>query len=166
MLGGRWIVVGILGAVVTTAVLTAPLASGDQIERDEYVERAEPICKTNVLANRRIFKGAKTEVKDGELKRASTHFFRAAAAFAKTIQQLEAVPRPADDAARLARWFGLLRDEKVLIEKIGRALAAEQKHKASSYSVDLNRNSIRANNSVLDFGFNYCRIEPSRFSSS
>ncbi|MGC1165719.1 MAG: hypothetical protein WA862_06390 [Solirubrobacterales bacterium] len=131
--------------------------------REEYAARAEPICKVNVLANKRIFKGAKGEVKAGKLKRASTHFFRAATAFGKTIVQLEAVPRPSADEARLTKWFGLLRDEKKIIEKVGRALAHGDKHEASSYSVDLNRNSSLANNAVLGFGFDYCRIDPSRF---
>jgi hypothetical protein len=121
--------------------------------RPEYVAQAEPICKTNVLANRRIFKGAKGQVKAGKLKPASKHFLRAATAFAKTIGQLEAVPRPTADEARLGKWFGLLR----------RALAAEDKHKADSYAVDLNHNSNLANNTVLGFGFNYCRIDPARF---
>ena len=29
--------------------------------------------------------------------------------------------------------------------------------------MDLNRNSNLANNAVLGFGFDYCRIDPSRF---
>ena len=95
--------------------------------------------------------------------RAPTHFFRAATAFGKTIDQLEVVPRPSADEARLAKWFGLLRTEKTIIEKVGRALASGDKHKAGSYSVDLNRNSNLANNTVLGFGFDYCRIDPARF---
>jgi hypothetical protein len=102
-------------------------------------------------------------VKSGELKRASKHFSRAATAFGKTIQQLAAIPRPPADVAKLTKWLELLRDEKGLIQKIGRALAAENKHKAEKISVELNHNSNVANNTVLAFGFNYCRIEPSRF---
>jgi hypothetical protein len=132
-------------------------------ERDEYVAKAEPICKTNVLANKQIFKGTKSEVKAGKLKQASTHFSRAATAFGKTIQQLAAIPKPAADSAALTKWLGLLQDEKVLIGKIGQALKSEDKHKAESVSVDLNRNSNKANNAVLSFGFDYCRIEQSRF---
>ncbi len=144
-------------------VVAASSATAAEIERHEYTTLAEPICKTNVLANKRIFKGAKGKVKAGKLKAASTHFFRAATAFEKTIDQLEKVPQPIADEARLAKWFGLLRDEEALIEKIGRALASEDRHKAGSYSVDLNRNSSMANNTVLGFGFDYCRIDPGRF---
>lgn len=102
-------------------------------------------------------------MKEGKLGQASSHFLRAASAFAKTIAELEEVPRPSSDEAKLSRWLGYLRTEKTIVEKIGRALAAGDKHKASSYSVDLNANSNRANNTVLGFGFDYCRIDPARF---
>lgn len=151
------------GLVVAGLALFAVQAGAAELTRPEYVAMAEPICKANVLANKRIFKGAKEQVKAGQLKQASSHFFRAATAFGKTIRELERVPRPSADETRLAKWFGLLGTEKGIIEKVGRALAAGDKHKASSYSVDLNRNSNLANNSVLGFGFEYCRIDPARF---
>ncbi len=156
---------GIWAGLLAAAVIAVPLAGAAEAPGtiDEYVERAEPICKTNVLANKRIFKGAKQEVKEGRLKLASRHFARAASAFGKTIRQLAAVPRPPEYEARLGTWLDILGDEKAIVEKIGRALAAEQKHRAESFSVELNRNSNKANNTVLAFGFDYCRIEPSRF---
>lgn len=149
-------------ALLGALALPAVAVEGDD-PRDEYTERAEPVCKRNVTANKRIFKNTRKLVKQGKLKRASRDFFRASRAFAKTIRQLAKISRPAADATRLKKWFVLLRKEKKLIQKIGRALAAENKRRAESYSVDLNRNSNRANNTVLVFGFDYCRIEPSRF---
>jgi hypothetical protein len=156
---------GACGALFAALVLAVPSAGAAEGEMtvDAYVDQVEPICKTNVLANRQIFKGAKGEVKAGELKKASTHFLRAATAFGKTIGQLTAVPRPPEHEARLQKWLGLLKTEESLVRKIGKALAAEQKRKAESISVELNRNSNKANNTVLAFGFDYCRIEPSRF---
>lgn len=164
---GKWAPFA-LAACVALAMGLLPVLNAGAEEvaektRKEYVEEAEPICKTNVLANKRIFQGAKQQVKAGKLKPASTHFFRAATAFGKTIDQLAAIAPPAADEAKIKTWLGLLGDEKDLITKIGKALGAEDKHKAQSYSVDLNRNSSKANNAVLAFGFNYCRIEPSRF---
>lgn len=152
-------------AVGLACCLAVPLAGAAEpsAERDEYVAKLEPICKTNVLANKQIFKGARKEVKAGKLKLASTHFFRAATAFGKTTRQLAAVPRPSADAATLTKWFGLLKTEKTILEKIGRALAAGDRRKAVVYSGELSRNSNKANNAVVSFGFNYCRIEPSRF---
>jgi hypothetical protein len=166
-MNGKIIVLAL--AAIASAALAAgpPLASGEEegeVTRADYVASAEPICKQNVLANKRIFKGAKAEVKAGELKKASRHFFRAATAFAATVRQLAALKHPPADAARVERWLGLLRDETALIRRIGKALAAGNKHRAESLAVDLNRNSSRANNAVLSFGFDYCRIEPSRFS--
>jgi len=46
-----------------------------------------------------------------------------------------------------------------LLGRIGKALAA-----GDNYSVRLNRNSNLATNTVLGFGFDCCRIDPSRFS--
>lgn len=160
----RTLRLGILGAAALALCVLPPLAVADPLtEQKEYKDQAEPICKTNVLANKRIFKGAKQEVKDGELKKASKHFFRAATAFDKTIGQLDAIAKPPTYEVKLTKWIGLLEGVNTLIGKIGKALAADQKHKAESYSVDLNRNSAKANNTVLSFGFNYCRIESSRF---
>lgn len=154
---------GVLGVALAALLLTAPAVGAAEISRDEYVALAEPICKRNVLANKRIFKGAKQEVKEGKLKLASKHFFRAATAFAKTIGELAAVPRPTADEARLEKWLDILRTEKDIIKKIGQALAAEKRHKAESFSVELDRNSRKANNTVLSFQFDYCRIDQSRF---
>jgi hypothetical protein len=153
-----------LGAALAALLLWAPGAPAvEPEERDVYVERAEPVCEANVRANKRIFKGAERKVKRGELKQASRHFFRAATAFAKTIRQLDAIAKPPERKVKLERWIDLLWDERNLIKKIGTALAAEKRRRAESFSVDLNRNSSRANNAVLPFGFDYCRIEPSRF---
>lgn len=150
-------------ALLATAAAPALAETAEGPTREQYVERAEPICKRNVLANKRIFRGAKGEVRRGELKKASGHFFRASRAFGKTIGQLVRVPRPAADLTRLKKWFGLLRKEKGLILKIGKALRAGKKRQAESVSLELNRNSNRANNTVLPLGFDYCRLEQSRF---
>lgn len=159
----RFVALGVAAVAVLLATALPAAALEGEDPRGEYVERAEPVCKRNVLANKKIFKNTRKLVKEGKLKRASRDFLRASRAFARTIRQLAAIPRPPADAARLGKWLGLLRKEKRLIQKIGGALAAEKKHRAESYSVDLNRNSNRANNTVLAFGFDYCRIEPSRF---
>jgi ABC-type transporter Mla subunit MlaD len=153
--------VGLIAALLLCWAV--PALAAEETERDRYVAEAEPICKTNVLANNRIFQGVEKMVKEGKLKQASTHFFRAATAFGKTIRELAALPRPAADAARLKRWLDLLKEEKAIIQKIGKALAAEKKGKANSYAIELNRIANKANNTVLPFGFDYCRIEQSRF---
>lgn len=144
--------------------VAVPLAGAAEITREEYKAQVEPVCKTNVEANKRIFQGAEAEVKAGKLKKASTHFFRAAVAFNKTIRQIQAVPQPSEDEAKLGKWIGYLKVESSYIGKIGDALKAGKEDKARSLSVRLNHNSNLANNTVLSFGFNYCRIDSSRFS--
>jgi hypothetical protein len=161
---GTRVWLGIFGSAALAALILVPLAFGAEISRDEYVEQVEPICKVNVEANKKIFKGAKGEVKAGELKKGSTHFFRAATALNKTIKQLKAVPRPSADEAKLTKWFGYLEIESSYFRRIGQALKAEQKEKAQNLSVRLNRNTNLANNTVLVFDFNYCRLDSSRFS--
>lgn len=157
----RW---GILVVLALALCGLAPLAAAAELEeREAFVEQAEPICKTNVLANKRIFKGAEGEIKRGELKKASKHFARATTAFSKTIRQLDALPEPPADTTKLGKWLDQLGEVRNLIKKIGLALAAEKRAKAESYSVALNRLSSKANNTVLLFGFDYCRIEQSRF---
>jgi hypothetical protein len=157
----RSIAVGALGLLAFALV---PLAAAAEITRDEYVQRVEPICKKNTEANVKIFKGAKEEVKAGELKKGSTHFFRAATALDKTVKQLEAVPQPTADEAKLTKWIGYLKTESAYFSRIGQALAQGKKSKAQNLSVRLNRNSNLANNTVLAFGFDNCRIDPTRFS--
>ncbi len=155
---------GIVIAALLGLLALVPLAAAAELTRDEYVARVEPICKRNTEANERIFAGAKEEVEKGKLKVASGHFARAATALEKTIGQLQAVPQPAADEARLGKWIGYLEAESSLIGRIGKALAAGQKGKAQTLSVRLNRNSNLANNTVLAFGFRYCRLDSSRFS--
>jgi hypothetical protein len=149
---------------VALALAVVPAAGAAETTRDEYVARVEPICKRNTEVNERIFAGAKEEVKEGRLKLASTHFAKAETALKKTIRQLKAVPRPAADEAKLGKWLGYLETEASYLGRIGKALAAGQKGEAQTLSVRLDRNSNLANDSVLAFGFDYCRLEASRFS--
>jgi hypothetical protein len=145
--------------------LGAQGALAAETTREEYVAQAEPVCKANTEANQRIFKGAKDQVKEGKLKAASSHFAKAKQALAKTVTQLSALPEPTADEAKLTKWIGYLGVERDLLGKIGTALQHEDKPGAQQLSVRLNRNSNLANNTVLAFGFDYCRIDPGRFSA-
>lgn len=157
------------GAVALVALLATALfataAPAAEVSRSEYVQSAEPICKANTEANRKIFKGAPQEVKAGKLKAASSHFARAKRALAKTLRQLSALPQPEQDEAKLRKWLSYLAAERDLLGRIGKALAHKDKAGAQELSVRLNRNSNLANNTVLAFGFKWCRIDPSRFAS-
>ena len=150
-------------ALALGATAALGLTSPEQT-RDTYVARVEPICKTNTKANERILSGAEKKVREGKLKVAAGQFTQAAAAFAKAVKQIKAVPQPVADATKLGKWTGLLETETKLLREIGKALKAGNKTKAQTLSVKLTHNGNLANNAVLGFDFNYCLIDSSRFS--
>src|SRR5690242_14470811 len=104
--------------VVLSQMVIAPVASGAEVTRAEYVEQSEPICKANTIANRNILKGVRQDVREGKLKIAGGKFSRAAKALDQTIQRLEKVPQPSADESRLARWFTHLNGETKLLERV------------------------------------------------
>jgi hypothetical protein len=79
------------------------------------------------------------------------------------VGELRAIPRPADDQARLTRWIGFVKAEADLLEKTSRFLAAGKKGAASGMVVRLKGVASRANNAVFAFEFDYCRFDPARF---
>lgn len=154
-----------LGLSVALALLVSvpvALAAGE-LDRDEYVAKLEPICKANTKANSRILKGVKGQVQSGKLVPAGKRFIRASGALGRSVRQMAGVPRPSADATKLSKWFRYLKLEKSYLLKIGQALKAKNKFKAQKQAVQLNRNNNRANNTVISFGFDECRIDSSKF---
>jgi hypothetical protein len=148
-------------AVVMALLVAVPVALAD--ERSEYVEQVEPICKANTEANSRILKGVKDQVKQGQLVPAGKRFIRASGALGKTVTQIDKVPRPAADDAKLTKWIGYLKQEKTYLQQIGSALKSKDKYHAQKLAVQLNRNNNKANNTVISFPFKECRIDSSKF---
>jgi len=148
-------------ALVVALLVMVPVALAD--ERDEYVAAVEPICKANTEANTRILKGIKEQVQKGDLKPAGQRFIRASTALGKAVGQIAKVPQPAADATKLTKWIGYLKSEKSYLQRIGQALKDENKFKAQKLAVKLNQNNNKANNTVISFGFDECRIDSSRF---
>jgi hypothetical protein len=161
-----------LTAALVAAILVAAAAPASattlatEPTRDEYVAAIEPICQANTEANTRILKGARGKVKAGKLAPAGGQFTRAASAFGKTIKQIEAVPRPAADDARLVKWFGFLETVKENIGKIGKALKQGNRVKANHEAIRAERSANAANNVGSIFPFKYCKLTPSRFSGT
>lgn len=155
-----------MAMAMAMALLSAvPVAAAIEAEptRDEYVAAVEPICKANTEANSRILKGVETQVKQGALVPAGKRFIRAATALGKSVRQIAAEPKPLADAAKLDKWIGYLKQEKTLLQKIGKALKAKNRFQAQQYAVKLNKNNNKANNTVISFGFDHCRIDSSKF---
>jgi hypothetical protein len=152
-------------AFALALLVAVPVAQAAEAEltRDQYVAKLEPICKANTAANSRILKGVKGQVQRGKLVPAGKRFIRASGALGRSIVQMAKVPRPAADATKLAKWFGFLKSEKTFLRLIGKALKSGNKFKAQKLAVKLNRNNNQANNTVISFGFDECRIDSSRF---
>lgn len=154
---------GFVVGVLALALLAVPLAEAIETTRDEYTVAVEPICKANTQANEKILKGVKGKVKAGKLKPAAAQFAKAATALKKTWRQLGAVPQPAADEARLAKWLGYVKTEAELFQSAGRKLKAGDKSGALAMEIRLEHNANLANNQVLPFEFRYCKFEPSKF---
>lgn len=156
--------VAILSGSVVIAMVLAVTAFAAEVSRDEYKEAAEPICKTSAKANERILTGVRKEVKQGKLKTAAAKFAKAAKEQAQTLKQLEALPQPRADEARLTKWLSYLKIEAELFAQAGRKLKAGDKPGAEHVFAKLTPNANKANNQVLPFEFHYCRLEPQKFS--
>ncbi len=153
----------LVGAAALMLAVLASSAMAAEVTRDEYREKAEPICKVDTQANERILAGVRTEVRQGKLKPAATKFDKAAAALKKAVKQLKALPQPSADTAKLSKWFTYAEQEVKLFETGGRKLRSGDKNAASKIGVELVNVANKANAQVIPFEFQYCRLEPSRF---
>jgi hypothetical protein len=153
----------ISAVVLALTAVAVPLVQAEEVTRESYKESVEPICKANTKANERILKGARAKVKKGDLKSAAGQFFRAATALRGTVKELEAVPQPTADEAKLAKWLKTVGEEANLFQKTGKKLKAGDKNGALQMVLRLEHNANVANNQVLGFEFHYCRFEPSKF---
>ena len=131
--------------------------------REEYKADVEPICKTNKEASDKYLKGVRKLVKQDKLKQAGTSFAKAAAALEKAQKQLAAVPQPPADSAKLDKWLSMIKSEVALMRKISGLFKAGKKSKATSEAVKLQNEANKANNLVVVFSFNYCKIDPSKY---
>lgn len=157
----RWTVL----ASIATLIVAGAVSSADAAEtsRTEFREAAEPICKVDTKANERILAGVRAEVRKGRLGPAAASFARGATALKSALGQLEALPRPAADEARLSKWFATVKTEAGYFEAVSRKLEAGQKDPAERLVNKLSITATKANDQVLPFEFTYCRLEPSRF---
>lgn len=154
-----------VGAVVVLGLALggAALAQATETTRAEYVAAVEPICKANTKDNERILSGVRAEVNRGKLKPAARRLMRAAAALQKTLTELRAVPQPAADQPRLAKWLRYVKIEVELLRRIGKKLKAGDEAGALALRQRLDQNANLGNSTVLAFSFRYCRFDPSKF---
>jgi hypothetical protein len=152
----------VFGSLVVAMVLAAS-AFAAEVSRDEYKAAAEPICKTSAKENERILGNVRKEVKTGKLKPAAAKFAQASKVQAKALKELEALPRPTADEARLGKWLSYLKVEAELFATAGRKLNSGDKAGAEHITSKIAQNANEANLQVLPFEFRYCRQEPSKY---
>ncbi|HVW48424.1 MAG TPA: hypothetical protein VHA76_15315 [Solirubrobacterales bacterium] len=152
----------VLGSLVVAMALAAS-AFAAEVSREEYKAAAEPICKASTKANERILANVRKEVKKGVLGPAAAKFAKASKVQAGALKELEALPQPSADEARLGRWLSYLKIEAELFATAGRKLKAGDKAGAEHITSKLAQNANKANLQVLPFGFRYCRQEPSKY---
>jgi len=153
----------ILSLVTVVALLVAVPSNAAEATRESFKEAVEPICKTNREANAKVLDGATKNVREGKLKKASAQLFAAAKALKQARARMLKVPKPTEDVAQLTRWLDGIKTEVQSFETAGRKLAKAEANAAIKMVVRLKTNATKTNNIVLDYEFNYCRINPSEF---
>jgi hypothetical protein len=152
-----------LGMSSLAILIFASLALAAELTPAEYTAQVEPICHRNSMANEKILKNVKKDVKQGKLKLAATALAKAATALGKAYAELQAVPQPAASQATLAKWLAYVKKEQSLLSATGKALRANKKSQASHDETQLNHYANLANSTVFSFHFRYCKFEPSRY---
>ncbi|MEX0973450.1 MAG: hypothetical protein WDZ46_09380 [Solirubrobacterales bacterium] len=155
-----------LGTVLLAVLLQlSPMSTtwAGEMTRGSYVEEVEPICKAVTLANRSIFRGTEQMIRNGKLRKAAPRFPRAATAVDRAIRRMQAVPRPPRDRQRLARWLRQGRSGSALLRKVGVTLKKNRRGPLQGMAEELLLRTKRVNATVVGFDFEYCRLNPSRF---
>jgi hypothetical protein len=150
-------------AVCASLLALAAAAWAEDPARQEFVDRAEPICLAASEANHNIFDGLRKQMKDRRYAAAGRRFVRASRAFGRATAQLAALPRPPGYEARLEKWIAHLRLVRDDLRNIGLNLKKGDRLQANYESVRLRSASNAANNVVWQFDFRYCHLTSSRF---
>lgn len=154
-----------LGALCIAAAVLAPAAvAALEGPRAEYREAVEPICKVNTEANEHILRGVRSNVRRGKLKPAGNQLIRASTALRRALGQLRKVPRPAADEQRLSEWLAQIASQAELLDRTGKALIADDRHRAGGLVTKLSTGARRANSLVVSFEFRDCRLDASHYS--
>jgi hypothetical protein len=148
---------------VLLGAAAAAAAAAEAPTRAQYVDRLEAICKPDALATQRAMKGARADVRAERTAVALSKFVKATSIFSGTLEQISAVPRPPDDAAKLAKWFTYLKLQEAYLKRITAQLRQDRAIKAQKLTVRFIHNGNLANEVVIAFQFNYCSFKFSRY---
>jgi hypothetical protein len=154
----------LLAAAITIGAGAALAAGEEPMTRQEYVPRLEAICKPRSEATQRAIEGVRDDVRHpSRIPVAARKFGKAAQIFGGTVKLIGQVPRPANDVARLDKWFMYLNRQEDYLQRIAAQLHADRTIKAQRLTSRFIHNGNLANNVVLAFGFDYCSFRFSRF---
>jgi hypothetical protein len=153
------VIVAALLALLGAAVAVA----AEPPTRSEYVAQLEGICKPDAEATQVAMRGARADLQAERLATATAKFAKATKIFGGTVKQIAAVPRPLEDQAKLAKWFGYLKRQESYLQRITAQLRAGRAIKAQRLTARFIHSGNLANNVVLAFGFNYCSFKFSRY---
>lgn len=156
----RWIALAVLAG---TLAIAATALAADVPTRGEYVAQLEGICRPDAEATQRAMRGARADLRAERLAAAAAKFGKATSIFGGTVAVISAAPRPSADAARLAKWFGFLKNQEAYLKQITAQLRAGHAIKAQRLTARFIHNGNLANNVILPFGFNYCSFKFSRY---
>jgi hypothetical protein len=155
--------VAAVGAVATLLLPAVASGAAEAPTRAEYVSRLETVCRPDAEATQRAMAGARGDIRAERLATAAAKFGKAMRIFGSTVKQIAAVPRPAADATKLAKWFGYLNAQESYLRQITAQLRADDPIQAQRLTARFIHNGNLANNVVLAFGFNYCSFKFSRY---
>lgn len=150
-------------AGVAVLMAFAALAPAAVETRAEYKTLVEPICKKNKQESDRLLKGVRNLVKKDKLKQAGIAFAKASSALVRAHKQLAVVEQPPADSAKLDKWLAEIKAEAALMKTISIKFKQGNKSKATSLAVKLQNNANKANTLVIVFQFDYCKIDPSKY---
>jgi hypothetical protein len=152
-----------LPVVLLSLVLAVTVQAAAEVDRAEYVEQLERICKPGSEATQRAVHGTRADVRSERFRRAAAKVAKAQRIFSGTISAISKVPRPAADRDTLSRWFAALNLEVDALGRTAAALRTEDLPRFQRVWANFIHEGNKANNVVVSFGFNYCVFKPSRF---
>jgi hypothetical protein len=143
-----------IAAIVLIAV--APAAAAAELSREQYVQRAEAICKSQFVTVTHEVKRGSKELHEDRQHSSGRRLLRASGLLERLGKQITAIPKPADDAKTLTEWLQQLDAQNRTLRKAGKALLAGKSPRAQGFVARFTHNVNVARGIVLGFGFNYC----------
>jgi hypothetical protein len=156
--------------ILLGAALLVPTASSAlDGPQTEYRAKVEPICEAEGEAKERIAGSGPHRVParnaDAAVRDRGRRLVRQSKALGQALARLRSVPRPEEDAARLAKWLGLISEQVRRLRMAGKAAIDGEPARAQKLVNQFTNASPKANNLVVAYEFRHCIFEESGFTS-